>query len=218
MTFIFTYILNFCYYGTMGTTVYILFRILYLKFISKKKKSKSEEILLVLFVFYFTGLLSQTILPIIGYSYNEGLTISIVFNAENYIHISKYGFEHIQNQPIQGSINLIPFKTIKSYFTGDDIQYFSLSDLLVFRIVNVLGNCLLFIPFGFLLPFINKNTKKFSRVLFWSFLLVFLIEFEQFFIGRSADIDDFILNFSGALCGYLLYKITYKLSNKKISV
>lgn len=215
MTFIFTYILNFCFYGAIGAVIYILFRLIYLKASHKKKKSKSKEILSVLFAFYFAGLLSQTALPNIGFSFDDGLIIDIFFNWENYIRISKEGFEHIQNEPIQGSINLIPFKTIVSYFTGNDTRHFSLSDLSNFRIVNVLGNVLLFVPFGFLLPIINKRAAKFSRVLLCSSLLVLLIEFEQYFIGRSADIDDFILNVFGALCGYLLYKIARKLLHNK---
>ena len=37
------------------------------------------------------------------------------------------------------------------------------------------------------------------------FLCSCSIEFIQFFIGRSTDIDDVILNTTGALLGYLLY-------------
>lgn len=218
MTFIFTYILNFCLYGVIGAALYFLFRLIYLKALHKKRKSTSKEMLGALFAFYFAGLLSQTVLPNIGFSFGDGLIIDVFFNWKNYIRISKEGFEHIQNEPIQGSINLIPFKTIASYFTGEDIRHFSLSDLSNFRIVNVLGNVLLFVPFGLLLPVINKRTAKFSRVLLWSSLLVLLIEFEQYFIGRSADIDDFILNVFGALCGYLLYKIVRKILHKKTSV
>lgn len=213
MSFVFRFILNFCSYGAIGTIIYILFRTIYLKLKPKKRKSKKEEILLVLFVFYFAGLLSQTILPPIGYSFDDGLTIG--FNSENYIQLSKNGFVHVQNQPIYGSINLIPFKTISSYFTGEGIHNFSLSDLPHYRIVNVLGNWILFVPFGFLLPLISKKCKKISKVLLFGFLLVLLIEFEQYFIGRSCDIDDLILNVLGVAFGYLLYRLVYKLSSKK---
>ena len=58
-----------------------------------------------------------------------------------------------------------------------------------------------------------------NTVSFGALCWVLLIEFEQYFIGRSADIDDFILNVFGALCGYLLYKIANKLlHNKKMTV
>lgn len=216
MSFIFSFILKFCFYGAIGTIIYILFRTVYLKLKPEKRKTKKEEILLVMFVFYFTGLLSQTILPPIGYSFDDGLTIGVIFNSENYIQLSKNGFVHVQNQPIYGSINLVPFKTISSYFTGEGIHNFSLSDLPLYRIVNVLGNWILFVPFGSLLPLISKKCIKISRVLLFGFLLIFLIEFEQYFIGRSCDIDDLILNVLGVLFGWLLYKLVYKLSSKKI--
>ena len=42
---------------------------------------------------------------------------------------------------------------------------------------------------------------------FLMLLFSFLIEFIQYFIGRSADIDDLILNTLGAMLGYFIFYI-----------
>ncbi len=43
------------------------------------------------------------------------------------------------------------------------------------------------------------------------FLTTFGIEFLQYFMGRSADIDDVITNFLGGLIGYILFLAFNKL-------
>ena len=43
----------------------------------------------------------------------------------------------------------------------------------------------------------------------------FIIEFIQYFIGRQADIDDFMLNAAGGMLGYLIFALCKKLWKEK---
>ncbi|KOG41769.1 hypothetical protein AQJ84_21740 [Streptomyces resistomycificus] len=68
------------------------------------------------------------------------------------------------------------------------------------------GNLLLGIPFGVLVPVVAPRTRGILRVLLLTATVMLLVEFAQgaLITGRAFDIDDVILNTSGALVGYLL--------------
>lgn len=78
---------------------------------------------------------------------------------------------------------------------------------------NLLGNIILFLPLGFLLPLIYTKFRYFFKVLVVAFLCSFFIESTQYFISinwgynRIADIDDLALNVIGAVFGYLMFKL-----------
>ena len=93
-----------------------------------------------------------------------------------------------------GTNNFVPFREI--------FRYHYTSRLFI---KNVLGNVLLFIPFGlFTTRFIG--TKKVSLTIIISFLVSCAIEFAQMRLGRTADIDDIILNTIGGMIGAYIYK------------
>ena len=74
----------------------------------------------------------------------------------------------------------------------------------------------MYIPYGILLPMIFKKLRKISAHFVVVFLTTLSIEIVQFIIGRSADIDDVIMNFLGGLLGYLLYRMfNHILQNKQ---
>ena len=93
------------------------------------------------------------------------------------------------------TISIIPFKSIYDMVV---------SNTSTGRIVeNVLGNIVLFIPFGILFPIILKQKKK--EVLCASIIFSLLIEIIQFlFALGSTDVDDLIFNVSGACIGYFV--------------
>lgn len=68
------------------------------------------------------------------------------------------------------------------------------------------GNILLGVPFGLLAPVVAPRTRGFLRVLLLTGSVMLMVEFAQgaMITGRAFDIDDVILNTSGALIGYLL--------------
>lgn len=94
-----------------------------------------------------------------------------------------------------GTNNFIPFREIFRY---------NVSSRLFIR--NVLGNILLFVPFGLFVSYIMK-TRKVTPILFISLVTSGVIEYTQLKIGRTFDIDDIILNVAGGFVGYLIFII-----------
>ena len=76
---------------------------------------------------------------------------------------------------------------------------------------QLLGNTLLFAPWGFFLPLLWKKFRRFLPVAGMCLLLTCFIEFTQLFIGRIVDVDDLILNFAGSMCGAGLWWIVCRL-------
>ncbi|WP_327319870.1 VanZ family protein [Streptomyces sp. NBC_01235] len=68
------------------------------------------------------------------------------------------------------------------------------------------GNVLLGVPFGILVPVVAPRARGVLRVLLLTAAVMLLVEFAQgaLVTGRAFDIDDVILNTTGALVGYLL--------------
>lgn len=108
-------------------------------------------------------------------------------------------FTPITFQPETHTLNLIPFAWIG---TIDNVNQF---------IVEKIPNVLLFVPFGFFLPVVFQKMRRFYKTALVSFFVTFSIEFFQYFIGRSSDIDDIITNLSGAVIGYFLFKLFDKI-------
>lgn len=94
-----------------------------------------------------------------------------------------------------GTNNFIPFKEILRYEVGSKVF-----------IKNIVGNIILFIPFGFFVAHLMKS-KKLYPTLVVSMITSIVIEYTQLKIGRTFDIDDIILNITGGFLGYLVYII-----------
>ncbi len=90
--------------------------------------------------------------------------------------------------------NFIPFKEMFRYTLGSNLF-----------IRNVIGNILIFMPFGFFTGYFLKLDKGITAFIL-SLLVSSSIEVTQLYIGRVFDIDDILLNVLGGMCGYLLYK------------
>jgi len=76
-------------------------------------------------------------------------------------------------------------------FYGDRLQYFL--------------NVLLFVPLGFLLPFIWKRYHPMRRTVLFSFGLSLFIELSQLFCARITDINDLFMNTLGGILGWFLW-------------
>lgn len=99
----------------------------------------------------------------------------------------------LMGQDGTSGVNLIPFKEMFRYSFG---SYKFMK--------NILGNILLFIPFGFFASY-YLNNRKASLILIVSLIVSGLTEGLQYYTGRVFDIDDIILNVFGGFIGYLLY-------------
>ncbi|WP_242657957.1 VanZ family protein [Lachnoclostridium phytofermentans] len=98
--------------------------------------------------------------------------------------------------------NLVLFREIKRFYTYR--KEVGLEGFLV----NMVGNVVAFMPFGFCLPMISLKRRGFFSILFWSFGLSLTIETIQLLyqIG-TFDVDDLLLNTIGGVLGYISYKI-----------
>lgn len=81
----------------------------------------------------------------------------------------------------------------------------------------ILGNLLLYLPLGFLLPLLWKEFRL-RGVLLSGFLLSAITELGQPIFGRSFDIDDLITNMAGALLGFLLFALLQHLAPRWVSL
>lgn len=105
-------------------------------------------------------------------------------------------------QPSPGSVKLIH----TNLRPGDSIRQYV--DQPAFRdtVKQIGGNLVLGVPFGILLPVLVPKARGLLRVVFVTALVMVLVEAAQGAIveGRAFDVDDVILNTTGALIGYLL--------------
>jgi glycopeptide antibiotics resistance protein len=96
--------------------------------------------------------------------------------------------------------NLIPFQVFRDFRRISDIGVFNYFS-------NLIGNILLFVPIAFIFVSLFR-IYKLSTILILSFLLSFAIELLQYvFEVGYADVDDIMLNVTGAAAGYFLYSV-----------
>ena len=94
-----------------------------------------------------------------------------------------------------GLSNFIPFKEMFRYKVGSSLF-----------IRNIIGNILLFLPYGYFASDYLKS-KKAIPICFLTALISITIEIVQLKIGRTFDIDDCILNTIGGTLGFYLYSL-----------
>ncbi len=103
-------------------------------------------------------------------------------------------------------MRLTPFETIRlqlSSINTDESR------------TQLLGNTLLFMPWGFFLPLLWQRFRGFFRMALMCLLLTCFIECTQLFIGRTVDVDDLILNFCGSMAGAGLWWVCHRIARRK---
>lgn len=96
--------------------------------------------------------------------------------------------------------NLVLFKEIKRFI----IYRRQLGMTAV--LMNLVGNMVIFMPFGFLLPAMRRRMRRFWKVTLLSFEMSLAVELLQLVtkVG-SCDVDDMLLNTIGGMLGYAVY-------------
>lgn len=123
-------------------------------------------------------------------TYLFGIYIMCLFTVVTYQDVESYGN------------NFTPFKEMFRYTLGSNLF-----------IKNVIGNMVMFMPYGFFTGYFLKINKV-SVVLLLSMLVSTSIEIIQGYIGRVFDIDDIILNVIGSIIGFLIYKLFNKIKDR----
>lgn len=153
--------------------------------------TKWRESILLLFVLFLTGLAALTLFPANFWPY----TMEYLFSSETRTsHFEWERFYPVLAGQNEMNLQLQPFLEIKRAFKGPWVFFI------------MLGNIGIFMPIGFFSALLWRKPRWWRSVLI-GFGCSFLIEFVQLFIGRCADIDDIILNTTGALLGYWFYRI-----------
>jgi glycopeptide antibiotics resistance protein len=109
---------------------------------------------------------------------------------------------------VWASVNLVPARTVVGIirdFPGLVIQ-------------QLLGNVVMFVPLGFLLPLLSTRYRRFAMTAAVGLSASVGIELVQLAMRltlisrRSVDVDDVILNVTGACLGYLVWRGAYALA------
>ncbi len=107
--------------------------------------------------------------------------------------------------------NLVPFREIRRYIAYRR----QIGPWMVFW--NLLGNVIGFVPYGALLPAMQKKRMGFWKVALLSFELTLFIEVSQLILRvGSCDVDDMLLNTLGGCIGYGVYRIVFWKKEKGI--
>ncbi|WP_154974368.1 VanZ family protein [Priestia megaterium] len=197
MGLIILYVEDMLGYILAALTFYVGFRFIFLK---KKRKITSfkEELILGVFVLYLIGLASQTIVP----NWNAGI---VTDTGEPFFDI------YFTNE--LSHVNILPFHTLYEYFfqTNTNVDEWNSVSLL-----NLTANVMLFSPLGFFVALIWRKYHSIKKVTILGLSVTCLIEFIQYFIGRSSDIDDVLLNTFGTVIGYVVLLIIQYLISKPV--
>ena len=105
--------------------------------------------------------------------------------------------------PLPGQVvddNFVPFHTLAIYWRNFDSGFW---------MRNLFGNLGLLLPLGLLGPIALPALRRWWQILPLALLISASIELAQHWIpDRSADVDDVIVNVTGALLGYVIFKTT----------
>ena len=100
--------------------------------------------------------------------------------------------------------NFIPFKTIIEYVQRYHNGFRNMS------VINLLGNFVLFMPMGALLPCVIRKLDRFWKVTLTVLGMVVMVEIVQGILRvGSVDIDDVLFNVVGAMIGYGLIRLPF---------
>jgi glycopeptide antibiotics resistance protein len=165
----------------MSILVWIIFAA-FINFFKKKyrrKISRKAKLIFLLFYMYTVFVISLTIIP-------------LPFN---------------KLKPSSAGINVIPLvdmvTNLRRAFIWPEYPFAKRT------LENVIGNIVLFIPLGIFLPFFSYTYRSLANVVVLAFICSVSIELIQlierlFEIYRFVDIDDVILNTTGAILGFVV--------------
>lgn len=170
--------------------IYGIYRFYKCKTLNLSFKIKDES-LRILFTVYLAGLFNLTLVP-------------QNFWSDFWFYL-KYGYiGETLNPFFTGGYNFIPI-FIKCLMGQTETGSWVITMLI--------GNLLMFFPYG-VFVYLLSGKLKFKNTLFISLVIPMFIEVLQPIIGRSCDIDDFLLNALGILLGYYFTSVVFSLYKK----
>ena len=177
MDLILGYVQNMWLYMMITTPFIIVFRLYKMKS-THSTVNILHEIGVIFFFIFLLGLLSQTIIP--NVSIKEG---ALFFENGNY-----------------QATNFEFFRVLIE--THNAIKYLNYWQPFF---INFIGNIVMFIPIGFLLPLLWRKFQNGFVTIGLGFLISLSIEILQLPQMRSSDVDDLWLNTLGTGVGYVIF-------------
>lgn len=177
MDLILGYVQNMWLYMMITTPFIIVFRLYKMKS-TRATVKLLHEIGVIFFFIFLLGLLSQTIIPNI--SFKDG---SIFFENGKY-QATNFEFFRV---------------LIETYNAIKYLNYWQPF------FINFIGNIIMFIPIGFLLPLLWRKFQSGFATISLGFLISLSIEILQLPQMRSSDVDDLWLNTLGTGLGYVIF-------------
>jgi len=144
--------------------------------------------LVIMFIIYLILLITLTLFdPLWG---RHGLDTIIDTNSFKYY--------------IDNALNIVPFKTISIYIKNMYLDILTTENVMY----NLVGNFICMMPLSIFLPLLFKSQNKIKVFIKTIIIIPLIIELIQFITtSGSCDIDDIILNSSGAIIMYLIISI-----------
>lgn len=127
----------------------------------------------------------------------------IIFLYYIYVLLKTSIFTRLFSNNLMRGFQMIPFKS--QAFSVESFKDAS-SIFLSSGFKTLTGPVFMFLPLGFLLPFIEYRTKRYINILGIAAALSLAIELLQYITKTGiTSIDDFILNLIGASIGLVIY-------------
>ena len=174
------------FFQAIPITVFVGILYALIRAISIKRKNRNanwpREIVKWLFVCYLTGLISLVILPAnFWLSFFDGVFYGWWDELHPFFEFGGFNFVPSVIRALSGEL------TIGSWVK-----------------TMLIGNTLMFLPFGFFLPFLTDRVTR-KNIFAVAVAVPFLFEVLQLTTyGRSFDVDDLICNFFGIVIGFFL--------------
>lgn len=149
-----------------------------------------REVGLILFIMCLFSVLAVTLWPVYWVEDSPGLWGDVTLLVDR--------------PSLWSNVNLVPFRMFGDYWKE------LTQGGIFFTILNFLGNLAVFVPLGFF-PALLFRGATWRRSLLVGLATSTLVEIGQYFLMRTTDIDDIILNTVGALCGFWLYLLLSRL-------
>lgn len=100
------------------------------------------------------------------------------------------------------NVSLVPFRDIAEILTTNDVAG---------RVIQIVGNLVMFVPLGVLVPLFWNGWRRPSRAIGLGVCMSLFIEVNQLFNHRATSVDDLILNTLGAAVGWLCFLLAARL-------
>lgn len=110
--------------------------------------------------------------------------------------------------PHHSAYSFLPLKQISEYLFNFNRYNFDI------WFVNLFGNIIFFMPFGFLLPLVYNKGKTIKSSIIITVLVSSTVEILQYILHVGIlDIDDVLLNVIGSIIGLTIYKLFMSVLN-----